>query len=359
VDVDPAAAAAISNRSLTAMCKYSRWRRQYVTGCFASQALLARAHPIRHCIRLSDELIDIGGRRLRMVSAGSGAPVVILEAGAGGFSAVWGPVMRGVAKFTRVIAYDRAGLGRSDPPPRGEPRTSANAVADLHALLHAARIEPPYVICGHSYGGFHARLYTSRYPAEVAGLVLVDADVEEEWSRALPDQHRRGLELVTGLLRVAHNVARFGVPQVAVRVLAPSAVRALPRAERREMMRYGFTRTALRTLHNEFESLDDSAAQLRTSKRDLGDRPLVVIRHGIAPHRLPGTSREQHAEIERALEAMQRRMAMWSRRGRLIMAEKSRHDIHIDEPDVVIHAIHDVVRAVRAAAGLGSKGQEL
>jgi pimeloyl-ACP methyl ester carboxylesterase len=267
--------------------------------------------------------------------------------------------MRDVAKFTRVIAYDRAGLGRSDPPPRDAPRTSANAVADLHAMLEAAHIEPPYVICGHSYGGFHARLYTTRYPEEVAGLVLVDADVEEEWSRAVPDEHRRGLDLVMSFLRIAHNVARFGVPQAAVRMLVPSAIRALPRHERREMMRYGFTRTALRTLHDEFDSLDVSASQLRASNRDLGDRPLVVIRHGIPAPRLPGTSRERHAEIEDALEAMQRRLSMWSRRGRLIVAEKSRHDIHIDEPEVVVNAIHDVVRVTRAAAGLGSRGQRL
>jgi hypothetical protein len=84
-----------------------------------------------------------------------------------------------------------------------------------------------------------------------------------------------------------------------------------------------------------------------------------VIRHGIPAPRLPGTSRERHAEIEDALEAMQRRLSMWSRRGRLIVAEKSRHDIHIDEPEVVVNAIHDVVRVTRAAAGLGSRGQRL
>jgi pimeloyl-ACP methyl ester carboxylesterase len=305
------------------------------------------------------ELVDIGGRRLRIKSAGTGSPTVILEAGAGGFSAVWGLVQPAVAEFTHVISYDRAGFGRSDPPPPGEPRTSSNAVADLHAMLQAIGARPPFVLCGHSLGGFHARLYTSRFPDEVAGLVLVDADVEEEWTRVLPDAHRKELDLMTRLLRVAKSFARIGVPQALIRMNPPHTLRKLPGHEMREMLRYGFTAQALRAVHSEFENLDESAAQLRAAQRDLGTRPLVVIRHGLPPTRLPGFPRDREAEIEAGLEAMQRRMSMWSRRGRLVVAEKSRHDIHIDEPGVVIDAIRDVVRIVRADAGLDSRGNRL
>lgn len=308
---------------------------------------------------MTQELIDIGGRRLRIVCGGSGTPAVILEAGAGGFSPVWGPVQREVAKFTRVCSYDRAGYGKSDPPPAGEPRTSANAVRDLHALLQAAHIEPPYVLVGHSYGGFHVRLYTSRYPTEVVGLVLVDADVEEEWTRVVPDEHRKGLDFARSIIRVAKSVAHIGLPQAAMRIRAPYTLRKLAVAELREVMQHGFTVQALRTLHSEFENLDVSASQLRGAQRDLGDRPLVVIRHGIPPRRMPGTSKERAAQVESALESMQRRMSLWSRRGRVVVAENSRHDIHIDEPQVVVGAIQDVVRVVRAAAGLGSRGQRL
>lgn len=308
---------------------------------------------------MKQDLIDIGGRRLRLVSAGTGAPAVILEAGAGGFSAMWGPVQRAVAKFARVYSYDRAGYGRSDPPPRGELRTSGNAVRDLHALLVAAQILPPYVLVGHSLGGFHARLYTSRHPLEVAGLVLVDADVEEEWTRAMPDEHRAGLDFMTNLLRVAKSIAHIGLPQAAVRIRPPGTLRKLAVSEMKEVMRHGFTVQSLRTLHSEFENLDVSAREIRSSNRELGDRPLVVIRHGVAPRRLPGTSRERAAAIEDTLESMQRRMSQWSRRGRLVVAERSGHDIHIDEPHVVVQAIRDVVLSLRAQSGLGSRGQEL
>jgi pimeloyl-ACP methyl ester carboxylesterase len=308
---------------------------------------------------LTEELVDIGGRRLRLISEGAGTPTVILEAGAGGFSAMWAAVQHEVAAFTRVCSYDRAGYGRSDPPPADEPRTSARAVRDLRALLDAAQVDPPYILVGHSLGGFHVRLFTSRYPADVAGLVLVDADVEEEFTPVLPDGHRAGLRLMTRMARIAQSMARIGLPQLAVRVRTPRKIRAMPPAAAREVVKHGFTITAMRTLRSELANLGNSAAELRAVQRDLGDRPLVVIRRGIPAGRLPGTSAAEAAEIEAALEQMQRRLAMWSRRGRVVVARGSDHDIHVDEPAVVVSAIREVVQHARAAAGLDSTGNRL
>jgi len=133
-------------------------------------------------------LIDIGGgRKLYLECKGTGSPVVILEAGLRNRADIWSvkpdageAVFSQVAAFTRVCAYDRPGttlgtdqFSRSDPV--AQPRTAADAVADLHALLGAAAIPPPYVLAGHSTGGLISRLYVSAYPKEVVGLVLVDA----------------------------------------------------------------------------------------------------------------------------------------------------------------------------------------
>src|SRR5215217_3428463 len=95
-----------------------------------------------------------------------------MDIGAGGSLLDWGPVQPGVAKFSRVCTYDRGGAGWSEPGT--QPRTSQQFVKELHALLNNAGIEGPYVLVGHSLGGNNVQLYASRYPDEVAGMVLVD-----------------------------------------------------------------------------------------------------------------------------------------------------------------------------------------
>src|SRR5882672_3624033 len=121
--------------------------------------------------------IDVGGFRLNLRCDGEGSPTVILEAGAGDTLATWEWVLPDVRKLTRVCAYDRAGLGRSDPGPK--PRTSERIVAELRELLLRAHVPPPYVLVGHSFGGLNVRLFASRNPGEVSGLVLVDATPED------------------------------------------------------------------------------------------------------------------------------------------------------------------------------------
>jgi len=93
----------------------------------------------------------------------------------------WDRVVAEVAKFAQVVVYDRAGLGGSDLGPR--PRTSQQNVNELRALLVNAGIPGPYVMVGHSFGGFNVRLFASQYPAEVAGMVLIDASYEEQYLR--------------------------------------------------------------------------------------------------------------------------------------------------------------------------------
>lgn len=122
-------------------------------------------------------MVDIGGRRLHMVCAGpsdAAGPLVVFEAGAFGLSADFGAVQEGLAaRGVRSCAYDRAGLGRSDPGPR--PRLSEAIVGDLEALLKASGEQGPYIVVGHSMAGLHLRMFTARNRDRVAGLVLLDA----------------------------------------------------------------------------------------------------------------------------------------------------------------------------------------
>lgn len=116
---------------------------------------------------------DIDGVRLWYSVKGNGEPTVVFDSGLGDTHDVWRWVWPRVARETSVFLYDRAGLGRSDPGPA--PRSPARMVEELRQLLSAARLEPPFILVGHSLGGLNARLLAATYPDDVAGIVLVDA----------------------------------------------------------------------------------------------------------------------------------------------------------------------------------------
>ena len=134
-------------------------------------------------------LIDAGGRRLHVVTAGVGTPAVVFEAGIAASSLSWAHVLPEIAKATRACAYDRAGLAWSDACAR--PHTLAHIVADLDTVVANAAIPPPIVMVGHSFGCFVACAYAARRPSAVAGLVLVDPPATSEWHEPTPQRRRQ------------------------------------------------------------------------------------------------------------------------------------------------------------------------
>ncbi|MFC3067760.1 alpha/beta fold hydrolase [Phenylobacterium soli] len=155
------------------------------------------------------EFIDVGGRALRVVRAGPAAarPLIVLEHGAFGCAADWAVVQaRLAAKGFRSLAYDRAGLGHSDPGP--QPRDGRAIVSDLAALLRALDERGPVVVVGHSMGGLMVRLFALTHPDRVLGVVLVDA--------VTPDIMRlpagpAGIRAFGRLLRATRAAARLGL----------------------------------------------------------------------------------------------------------------------------------------------------
>lgn len=137
----------------------------------------------RHFV-IPHERIDIGGRTLNLHCMGSGERTVLLEAGGSDWSVTWALVQPLVAKKLRACAYDRAGLGYSDPAML--PRTPGAIVEDLRALIVAAKLPTPLILVGHSLGGFDVKLYAALYPDDVAGLVLVDPAEERQAERSRP-----------------------------------------------------------------------------------------------------------------------------------------------------------------------------
>ncbi|MDT4966184.1 MAG: hypothetical protein QOJ64_921 [Acidobacteriota bacterium] len=130
------------------------------------QRSVARVQPAQ------SKLVDVEGRKISFKVAGAGSPTVVLEYGLGGSSGNWDTVFPAVARFTRVVSYDRAGYGKSEPGPG--PRSQERLAKELHTLLHNAGILPPYVLVGHSLGGANIRAFAYLFKDEVAGLVFVD-----------------------------------------------------------------------------------------------------------------------------------------------------------------------------------------
>jgi pimeloyl-ACP methyl ester carboxylesterase len=172
---------------------------------------------------MTGELYDVGGHRLHLDCAGAGSPTVVLENGLNEISALWDAVATQVSRTTRVCAYDRAGQGWSDDA--DGPQDARQVAGDLHVLLARAGVHGPYVLAGHSSGGTLALTYAARYPAQVAGIVLLDSSSPHQ----LTDQPDFAGEyaIMHRLLPVMPALARVGglhlIPASTATALSPDA----------------------------------------------------------------------------------------------------------------------------------------
>ncbi len=147
---------------------------------FAGQILkssLRASHPA------PGAMVDVGGQRMHIHCTGEGETTVLLAAGLDDSSIFWISGQPEVAEFAGVCSFDRPGLGWSERSP--DPRTIDNMVAELHELLANAGVTGPLILVGHSFGAAQVEMYASRYPADVAGVLLVDAP-HSDWFVRVP-----------------------------------------------------------------------------------------------------------------------------------------------------------------------------
>jgi pimeloyl-ACP methyl ester carboxylesterase len=254
--------------------------------------------------------IDIGGRKLNFARYGLGQPTVIVEAGMGEpatDSHTWDKVIATVSKTHEICVYDRAGLGKSDSVTNSS-RTSQDLAVDLHALLVAAKISPPYILVGHSIGGFIIRVYASKYPKDVAGVVLVDSSIPDQWIKwleILPLESARDPEAVK-------NMRSFLTAQMADPKNNP-----------------------------EHLDLGTSAAQVLAAG-DFGDKPLVVLTHSRTWSMDPKLPKDLSDQLERLWQEWQNQLCSLSTRSSHNIAVKAGHYIQPQEPQLVIDAILQV-----------------
>jgi pimeloyl-ACP methyl ester carboxylesterase len=183
------------------------------------------------------EMVDVGGYSLHINCVSQGGPTVVLDAGSGGMSADWVWVQREVSDTTRVCAYDRAGMGWSEMGP--EPRDAKQISSELRAQLTKHGIEGPYVLVGHSFGSLYMQTYATRYPDEVAGVVLVESSHPEQFSyrpvaRDSYEPQKRILDVASLLARIAVVRLLFKLSPAPPRIAEPAARRSMHSAPRRD-----------------------------------------------------------------------------------------------------------------------------
>ncbi|MBL8155547.1 MAG: alpha/beta hydrolase [Anaerolineae bacterium] len=281
--------------------------------------------------------IDIDGRQQFISCLGKGSPTIIIDAGMGEWSLHWLGIQSHLSQTTRTCVYDRAGYGYSDMSE--SPRTGEQIVAELHALLAAAEVEPPYLLVGHSLGGVHMRLYTHQYSDEVVGLVLIDSTPSDV---SLPTEMQQ---------LMAESYAQF--PQLAD-LAAQGAIKPeqmpvpayLPTDLTAQYQQQVATEGFFTTLYGEYNALPETM-QAVDEAADLGDLPLTVIAarladEGYPPDLLPTMERYQAEDWLPAQE----RLTQLSSNSQIIIADHSHHHIQFDEPDVIIEGVNVLFHSI-------------
>jgi pimeloyl-ACP methyl ester carboxylesterase len=230
--------------------------------------------------------------------AGQGSPAVVLEAGLGDGKQTWKPVFAELARTTRVFAYDRAGYGASRSAAKD--RSGRQVVAELHELLRAAGVAPPYVVVGHSLGGTYAIQFAQAYPGEVAGAVLIDARPADFGERC-------------------HAAEAFicEPPRALVSLIGGGAP-------------------------GEYDAVPETMRQIRAGP-PFPPVPLVV---------LTGMNKVlEGPTFNRLWRQTQQELAALSPRGRHVVCEHCGHYVHKDDPALAVAAIRDVISQARNGAG--------
>jgi pimeloyl-ACP methyl ester carboxylesterase len=288
---------------------------------------------------LPGKMIDVGGYRLHVTDHGHGGPAVVILHGAGDCSYSWMQIRKELAAFTRVITYDRAGMGSSESGPAP---TASHTVSELHAVLHKAGIPGPYILVGHSLGGLIARLYAVQHPADVAGLVFLDSTHE-----SLKDdvKFKQGFAVLGVMIRVLKVLSIFGIPRFFGNVFGVIPMFGSERSYYKQQLsaaeyeqwkamvyRIFSGGAAGAEFKGAWDHLEAAAKRLAT----FSDLPIAVVNN-------PGFGEEWTEK--------QKELASRSTNHIHKVSDRKGHSLQMPRPEYVVQAIRHVVEQARAHKG--------
>ena len=296
-------------------------------------------------------LFDVGGgRKMNLYCSGQGPVTVVFDAPSGEAGWSWYRVQPEVAKHARACVFDRAGFGFSDAV--DAPNTSESVAADLHKLLAAAGEKAPYVMVGNSLGGANVQVYAYRYPSEVKGLVLVEAQHEDETARldkVTDGKVKQIYAMVEGQGKYCLAAAEKGFAKDAearkncigtpLKTFGPQLGKAMLASES--------TPSYWRANVAEYAAISTSDEQLRKLRRPFGDMPLVVLTRGVSPYAVPG---QPQSAMNKAFEdenyAVQKEFTKLSTHSTQRVVAGAGHVIQADKPKAVVDAVLEVLKQV-------------
>ena len=294
-------------------------------------------------------LIDAGGHKLHLNIKGNGSPSVIFENGSADFSFVWSLVQPEVTRFTKTVSYDRAGYAWSEPGPT--PRTSKQICFELHAALQSAGIKAPYILVGQSFGGFLVRAFARYYPNEVTGMVLVDAVQEDERIFMGSDTPKRIRQFAQG--RLLPPVKTFFKPvTTTIEASALDSTIEFPLNKLSPVLQQlqiwaqsqpSYRDAAMAEMDWSPEDVADMHKNKDKLSYKLGNIPLIVLTKGNGGY----DGRTDSAELENERLKLQGELVHLSKNSKHNIDKNSGHNIHLEDPVIVINAIKEIFWSIK------------
>ena len=288
-------------------------------------------------------LVEFGGKKTYVSIAGQGTPSVVIIGGLGASSAEWWRIQDRLAPVTKVVTYDRPGFGWSDVGKR--PRSSRSIAEELKSLLDAVHIDGPVILLGESIGGLHAECFARLFPAQTAGVVMVEPInkgfplFKERLEKAL----YQNLVHKTPRLELARIMARTGL----IRALRALPFRNVPEDVQSTLLNAYSTDKVYETMLAEYDRDLEQSIEETLHAGSFPQIPLLLIRHSKEALRKEllfyRISYDDAEMLESLMMEMDRETVSASSLGRIISSKKSKWDIHMTEPNLVVRTVRELL----------------